>query len=200
MELGVSMSPGPPQAQALQRLLGRHKAREGILISCGMGKMATLYTETDFEQLSWHDCHIWGIELCAGDADEDDWTHDLVLEIDFIVEWLCGVAGGAQFRVAPATLVFHGVTDLNINIDWGDSGFRTALHVLSIDRIEREAVQDQKVYLDRPYYSWRILLNWPQSGVITFGAVGFTQTLDGEAVLQDQQKLTLRERRRLTGR
>jgi hypothetical protein len=61
-------------------------------------------TEADFDQLSWHDCHIWGVELRAGDADEGDWTSDLALDIDFIVEWLCGVAGGAQFRVAPAAL------------------------------------------------------------------------------------------------
>ncbi len=161
--------------------------------------MTKIYTESDFDQLSWHDCHIWGFELCAGDADEGDWTSDLVLDIDFIVEWLCGVTAGTQFRVAPAVLVFHGVTDLSIKIDWGDSGFRTALHPVSIDRIEREAVREQKVYLDRPYYRWRILLNWPKSGEITFGAVGFTQTLRTEAVLTDQQSLSRRERRRLTG-
>ena len=160
--------------------------------------MTKIYTESDFDQLSWHDCHIWGLELRPGDPDEGDWTSDLVLDIDFIVEWLCGVDGGAQFRVAPATLVFHGVTDPSINIDWGDSGFRTALHAVSIDRIERERVQEQKVYLDRPYYSWRILLNWPKSGAITFGAVGFTQTLRTEAVLTDQQSLSPGQRRRLT--
>lgn len=152
------------------------------------------YTESDFDRLSWHDCHIWGFDLCAGDAEEGDWTSDLVLDIDFIVEWLCGVSGGAQFRVAPATLVFYGITDLRIAIDWGDSGFRTALHPVSIDRIEREAVEDRKIYLDRPYYSWRILLNWPQGGAITFGAVGFTQTLRREAIVKDQQKLSRRGR------
>ena len=25
-----------------------------------------IYTEADFDRLSWHDCHIWGIELRAG--------------------------------------------------------------------------------------------------------------------------------------
>ena len=159
--------------------------------------MTTVYTESEFDQLSWHDCTIWGLELRAGDPDEGDWTNDLVLHIDFIVEWLCGVDGGGQFRVAPATLVFHGVTDLRINIDWGDSGFRSALHEASIDRIERERVREQKVHLDRPYYSWRILLNWPKSGLITFGAVGFTQTLRTEAILTDQQSLSPPKRRRL---
>ena len=158
------------------------------------------YTEADFEKLSWHDCHIWRVELRPGDPDEGDWTSDLALDIDFIVDWTCGVGGGGQFRVAPATLVFHGVTDLRITVDWGDTGFRVALHEVSIDRIEREVVRDQKVYLDRPYYSWQIKLNWPQSGQIAFGAVGFTQTLLAEAILTDQQKLSLRQRRRQTSR
>jgi hypothetical protein len=81
-----------------------------------------IYTEADFGRLSWHDCHIWGIELRADDPDDGDWTSDLVLDIDFIVEWICGTGGGGQFRVAPATLVFHGVTDPKIDIDWGRLG------------------------------------------------------------------------------
>lgn len=163
-------------------------------------RMRTTYTETDFERLSWHDCHIWGVALRVGDPDEDDWTSDLALDIDFIVDWICEVAGGdARFRVAPATLTFHGVTDLRIRIDWGDSGFQVALHEVSIDRIEREPVREQKVHLDRPYYSWRIRLNWPQTGEIVFGAVGFTQTLLAEPVLTDRQHLSLSERDRLTG-
>ena len=158
------------------------------------------HTEADFERLSWHDCHIWGLEFRAGEPDEGDWTSDLVLDVDFIAEWLCGVSGGAQFRVAPATLAFHGVTDPRINIDWGQSGFQVALHGVSIDSIERERVSGQKVFLDRPYYRWRILLNWPKAGEIAFGAVGFTQTLLAEPVVTDKQHLSLRERSILTGR
>ena len=162
--------------------------------------MDATHTEADFDRLSWHDCHIWGFDLRAGDADEEDWTSDLVLDLDFIVEWLCGVEGGARFRVAPATLAFHGVTDLRIRIDWGDSGFQTALHILSIDEIEREAVREQKVHLDRPYFSWRIRLNWPRAGEIAFGAVGFTQTLRAQPVLIDKQHLSLGTRGRLSAR
>jgi hypothetical protein len=113
--------------------------------------VAITHTEADFERLSWHDCHLWRLDVGAGDPDEGDWTSDLLLGIDFIVEWLCGVGGRAQFRIAPATLVFHGVTDPRIAIDWGDSGSRTAIHPVSIDRIERVPVTGQKVYLDRPY-------------------------------------------------
>jgi len=154
------------------------------------------HTEADFERLSWHDCHLWGIELRAGDPDEGDWTSDLALDIDFIAE--CVRGGG--YRVAPATLVFHGVTDPKINIDWGRSGFQVALHEASIDTIERERIQDQKVHLDRPYWSWRIRLNWPAGGEIAFGAVGFTQALRAEPVLCERAHLSLTERNRLTGR
>ena len=159
-----------------------------------------ILTESDFDRISWHDCHIWGIEFRAGDADEGDWTSELVLDLDYIVEWPCGTSTGGQFRVAPATLVFHGVTDPKINIDWGPSGFQISLHPISIGDVLREPVHPQKVYLDRPYYSWRIRLNWPESGEIAFGAVGFTQTLRGEPVLTERQSLSLRERSRLAGR
>ncbi len=158
------------------------------------------YTEADFDRLSWHDCHIWAIELRAGDPDNGDWTSDLAFDIDFIVEWICGVGGGAQFRVAPATLLFHGVTDPRIAIDWGCAGAQVALHPVSISNVERELIQDQKVYLDRPYYSWKIRLNWPASSEIAFGAVGFTLTERAEPVLTDKQCLSFRERNRLTSR
>ncbi|HSF33086.1 MAG TPA: hypothetical protein VLK82_21780 [Candidatus Tectomicrobia bacterium] len=158
------------------------------------------YTEADFDRLAWHDCHIWAVELRPGDPDAGDWTSDLALDIDFIVEWIGGGGGRAQFRVAPATLAFHGVTDLKIDIDWGRAGFQVALHPLSIGHVERERIQNQKVHLDRPYYRWRIRLNWPNGGEIAFGGRGFTQTLRAEPVLTENQCLSLRERIRLTSR
>ena len=150
--------------------------------------MNTVYADPDFEKLSWHDCRIWGLEFR---------TDDLVLDIDFILGWICDTEGGAQFRVAPATLVFHGVTDLKVNIDWGNSGFQVALYELSIDRIDRERAIGQKVFLDRPYYKWSIRLNWPRDGEIVFGAVGFSQTLRSEPVLTNKQSLSLRQRKEL---
>ena len=158
------------------------------------------YTDADFEHLSWHDCHIWAVELRPGDPTAGDWTSDFALDIDFIVEWICDVGGGGQFRVAPATLVFHGVTDLKIDISSARSGYQVALHPLSIANVEREQIHDQKVYLDRPYYRWAIRLNWPDGGEIAFGAVGFTQTSRAEPVLTENQYLSPSERIRLAGR
>jgi len=159
------------------------------------------YTEADFDRLSWHDCHVWAVELRPGDPDAGDWTSDLALDIDFIVEWICGREGErAQFRVAPASLVFHGATDPRIALDCSRENHQVAVHPFSIAEIEREPVRDQKVYLDRPYYRWRIRLSWPAGGEIAFGAVGFTQTLRAEPVLTGEQCLFRSERNRLLGR
>lgn len=162
--------------------------------------MADTWTEADFDRLSWHDCHIWGMEFQTGDPAEDDWTSDVVFHIDYIAEWLCGVDRSTRFRVAPAKLVFHGVTDLRIAVDWGRSGFQVSPTQVLINRITREAVPDQKVYLDRPYYRWVVELCALTKGNIEFGAVGFTQTLLTEPIVSERQHLTLRERNRLMGR
>ena len=154
----------------------------------------TVASEAEFDALTWHDCHLWGIALQPGDPDVGDWRSDLLLDIDFIVEWLCGTDGVTRFRVAPADLVFHGVTDLRLHVD-DDGGDQAALHPLSIEYIERAPIRDQKVYLDRPYHRWTVRLNWPAGGTIEFGAVGFTQTLRAEPVVTDVQSLPARTRR-----
>ena len=156
--------------------------------------MSDLVTDSDFDSLSWHDCHVWGLSIGAGDPDTGDWTSDLIVDLDFIVEWICGVDKTFQFRVAPATLTFHGVTDLHIGVTWGDGALQAAIHPMSIDRIARERVEHQKVFLDRPYYRWRVVLNWPAGGEIVLGAVGFTQRLRAEPLLSSRQHLSRHQR------
>lgn len=48
-------------------------------------------TDADFDRLSWHDCYVRGLEIRAGDPAVSDWTADLAFELDFILEWVCGV-------------------------------------------------------------------------------------------------------------
>ncbi len=153
------------------------------------------HTEADFDSLSWHDCHIWGMQVRTGDPKNDDWTSELVFDIDFIVEWVCGIDGQCQFRVAPATLVFHGVSNPEIHIAWEDPSYMMMMHAISIGNVERERLVDD-ARPDYVFYTWRISLNWPE-GEITFGARGFTQTLDAEPVLTDEQCLSLSARARL---
>jgi hypothetical protein len=152
-------------------------------------------SDADFARLSWHDDTDYGLRFEVGDSARGDWRSELVLELDHIVEWVCGSDRSVRFRVAPATLVFHDITDLRIALDWGDSGHRTALGEPQIDAITRAALEDQKICLDRPYYRWRIALNWPPGGEVGFGASGLTQTLRAAPLLLDQQRLPPESRR-----
>ena len=156
--------------------------------------MAQPPSSSEFAGLSWHDNALYGLRLDIGDGSRGDWRSDLVLDIDHIVEWLCGADRRVRFRVAPATLTFHDVSDLKIAIDCGDNGGQVALHALSIDRIARERLDEQKVCLDRAYYRWRIVLNDPPGGSIDLAASDFTQLLRAEPVLRDEQQLSPSDR------
>ena len=48
--------------------------------------MTTTCSEADFDRLSWHDSHLWAIRLECAEPDEGDWTSELVLDLDFIVD------------------------------------------------------------------------------------------------------------------
>lgn len=158
----------------------------------------TSSTETsDAESCTWHDDTFYGLRLDIGDPQRNDWRSDLMLDLDHIVDWVRGSDGGCRFRVAPATLTFHHVTDLQVAVDCGDTGGQVALHALSIDGITRERIVDQKICFDRPYFRWRIAFNWPQGGEIRFGASDFTLDLRAEPVLLDQQQLSPLDRKPL---
>ena len=138
----------------------------------------------------WHDNVIYGLAFDRGEPDENDWRSDLVLDIDFISEWLCPAPGEFRFRVAPASLRFHDVTDFAIGVDQGDSGGRNALFEWSIDRVDRQR-------LDRTfdYWRWTIHLHAPPGGHIAFCASGFTQDQRAEAILVPEQRLPRSVRR-----
>ena len=72
----------------------------------------------DFERLSWHDCHVYALKITEGEHG----TGELELDIDFIVEWLCHKDQVCQFRVAPATLTFHQIFGLRVELDYASVG------------------------------------------------------------------------------
>ncbi len=147
--------------------------------------------ERELDPQAWHDCRIWKLEIAAG---------DLVLGIDLIVDALCGFERDARFKLAPATLTFHSVSDLKIGIHWGDSGGRLLVHPLSIAEVVREPfARLPAVPGVPPYHAWRIRLNWPKGGELAFVASGFTQTLLAEPVVSDKDYLSLSQRRRMLG-
>jgi hypothetical protein len=62
--------------------------------------------------MSWHDCHVNAIAL----DQNGEWQSNLVFDLDFIVEWLCGTDKKYRFRVAPAVLRFVGVDNLKLDV------------------------------------------------------------------------------------
>ncbi|HWB09502.1 MAG TPA: hypothetical protein VG826_09770 [Pirellulales bacterium] len=153
-------------------------------------------SDSDFNQISWHDCHIWGISFRVGEPSEGDWTSELLLDIDFICEWCCENEEG-RFRVAPATLVFHGVASLAIAIRYAES---TLAYPLPIAEISRLATNPHKPASSEQDYRWCISLASPSEGEITFTALGFKQALKAAPVLIDEQCLRLDAREKLLGR
>lgn len=150
-------------------------------------------TDTPAAAPSWHDNLIYAVHLRGADPDRGLWRSELVLDIDHIVEWICSPGGGTDqsvsFLVAPATLVFHDVTDLRIKVDFASSDYRQSLNELSIAEIVRVPVERVAAAGAPPYFAWRIELNLPQDGEIAFGASGYTQTLRAEPQNLDEQRL-----------
>ena len=105
-----------------------------------MGALPHYVTQANFDGLSLHDDTIYGLRLDTVDPQRRCGAPILCLT---------STTSSTRFRVAPATLAFHDVTDLVLAIDWGNSGHQTALHLMAIDSLAREAVANQK-NLPRP--------------------------------------------------
>jgi hypothetical protein len=161
------------------------------------GGVKTTFTDEDFDALSWHDCHVHGIELRTGHWGDGDWTSELALDIDFIVGGSCAIGREVVVLVAPATLVFHDATALRIGITWAPRGSGRPLEPASISHIERHP-PDGAQASGKKAYEWTIAFNWPDGGVIEFGATRFSQQLRSEPVdAGSAQHLSTAQRRDL---
>lgn len=150
-----------------------------------------LQTQEAFDSISFHDDRLWGIDFLL---DEEAITSDLKLDIDHICEWVkLGDGCSYNWRVAPADLIFRGVTGLKLTIDWKDETYRMSVAGPYILDIKRERIENQLVYLDRPYYKWEVLFN--DESHLSFGAWGFDLTLRNPPILRDNQCLPFSMRR-----
>jgi hypothetical protein len=142
-----------------------------------------------FDQLSWHDNGVHGLRWDIADPQRNEWHSRLILDIDHIVEWVCGTERRPKFRIAPATLVFEDVRDLKLSLDWGESGAPNIvnLHTPIIHEIERMPMPDLPPPLLGRCWRWSIRFNSPEGGLIAFVGSGFRLTLRAEPVLCDEQ-------------
>lgn len=143
------------------------------------------WTIDDFEAMSWHDVHVHGFRLDSLDSDLG--VADLVLDIDFILEWK-ELDGKFEFEIAQADLRFHKVFNLKLTLDYLTP--TAGMCPFSIAHIERETIK----YPDGTgCFRWHIPINWP-NGALEFEALGFTQTLTGEIYVQSGQWLEAGQR------
>jgi hypothetical protein len=139
------------------------------------------WTDEDFDEMSWHDNHVHSFHVIEGEL-----GGTLVLDLDYIVEWLKH-GDRYQFRIIPSTLSFFDVAGLQIQLDYHRSD--AALGPFSMDRIIRTTEKRER----RAATLWRVLFNWPD-GYISFEASGFSQVGRGTPILANQQRLLASER------
>ena len=143
-----------------------------------------MFSTTDFENVDWHDNAIHAFRILEG---EDG--GELVLDIDFIAEWLPPANGAYSFRVAPSDLTFHEVSDLVISINY--AVLPAAVQPMIIHTIHRESVAFANGHSS---FSWKIELNWPSNSFSSFESRGFTQVERKPPVITGAQYLSPSER------
>ena len=141
-----------------------------------------------FEEFSWHDNAVHGLRVVEG---PDGCSGELVLDIDYIVEWLPPEETGSKFtfRIAPADLTFHEVTNLVASIDYASS--TSALVPMSIHQIHRDIITYPN---GATSFAWKVEMNWPPNNFISFQSPGFTQMLRADPVASSAQRLSPEQR------
>lgn len=147
--------------------------------------------DSDYDCHKYHDNVVHGIRFLV-----EEFVSEIVLDIDYIVLWpveACDEVNKPIFRVARCDLRFTDVTDLKVDVDWGESGYTTAVAGTSIDRIDRHLVATT---LRVPaYYHWNVVMNDGRSRV-SFGASSMLPEIKGESIEVPRQYLNDSERDR----
>ena len=137
-----------------------------------------IWTDSDFERMSWHDNHIHGFSFNS--------DFKLCLDIDYIFKW---VLKGKyyNFWMSPCTLVFDNILDFSMDeLDPSD---------LTILEITREAIvpPQNEYYIQNNIteYEWFIEI---LQGEISFRSTGYRQYVRSKPKLNQHGKLNLEER------
>ena len=147
------------------------------------------WSDSSFVEMSWHDCLVHGLWL----EQDGEYQNDLVLDLDYIVEWIRTGDGSFRFSVAPAVLRFQNVGKLQIQMLLS---LKEAIRIHWIDRVAKE---------DKGFenYHWIIKIQAYSEEVdnrIEFDATGFVQELTAAPVVIEAQSLTRQEREEMKNR
>ncbi len=142
-----------------------------------------IWTHEHFDSMSWHDNHVHGLTV----VEAEHGAGELLLDLDYIVEWLPGTDAGFRFRIVPAILRFLHVTDLRITLDYAAAS--AALGPFSLDTIERRTEARERYTAQL----WTLRINW-SVGEISFVATGYEQRSTGPEIVTDLQRLCADQR------
>jgi len=137
-----------------------------------------IWTDADFEEMSWHDCYIHALSLGKQDK--------LLLDIDYIFKWvLIKNKKHYQFWIAPCTLIFENVYEIEL---------KSLNATLIIDNISKENPQIPK---NAAYIPKDTELDWiieTTVGEISFKSIGYIQYVRHAPVLFRSQEIDIQNR------
>jgi hypothetical protein len=131
-----------------------------------------------FDRISLHDVRVYGLLFQRGET-----QGNLVLDIDYIAEWSCEKDADWSFLVAPATLTFSDVVDLQIHLDWGDESIcEKEPHgvvccfpgeLIISDFVRSNYTDPLYASGPKPYFRYELIFWVPEGATISLGARDF---------------------------
>ncbi|MSP38146.1 MAG: hypothetical protein EXR70_06615 [Deltaproteobacteria bacterium] len=152
-------------------------------------KGPTRWTEQQFQEMLWHDNAVHGVSFRNPD---EDYSFDLIFDIDHVVEWIEIPNDGYEYIVSPATLTFHDVDKVVFDVKLN---YKENLEINFIDR--QDISTDAQRNVGYKLYRWKISLHSQSSqheNVIVFESSGFTQELRRDPIRSDYYRLDEEQR------
>lgn len=132
-----------------------------------------LFTDNDFEKMSWHDNFIYSISF-------PNESQILTLDIDYIFDWVLDEKTNLyKFWVSPCKLMFMNVLKLKIDIDFDNS---IGIDIQEVNRFEPNLCPNGKDT------EWTYLIV-TDKGNIQFRSTGYIQKIEKEPILSNSQVL-----------
>jgi len=137
-------------------------------------KVKEIWTEQDFEQMGWHDSHVYNVSFPNKEL-------EFCLDIDYLFKWVLDSSKTNlyKFWVSPCVLVFFNVSNLKISIEFKDS---IGLDILDINRNESFLYLEKKI----TFWNFEILTD---KGTISFESSGYKQIVRKQPILNQSQVL-----------
>ncbi|HEX8453997.1 MAG TPA: hypothetical protein VF647_18065 [Longimicrobium sp.] len=139
-----------------------------------------VWTDADFEQMGWHDAPIHAMAYLSE-------TFEIAFDIDYILKWVHPGPDETHFSfwIAPATIIFQNVTDLQLDLE--------SFGGITVQDLDRTDPQPSRPGFEGPEASWLWTFNCLE-GAIQFRATGFRQTIRRAPTHQAEQTIPLRAR------